>query len=276
MPDLNWNREKWSRRENWERSGSSWSGHWGSDQAVWNWVIRPRIVGLLPASRLLEIAPGHGRITAFLLEQCDEYLGFDLNASCIEACRRRFPEVDPDRFRANDGRTLTDAADSHFDLVFSFDSLVHVDRDDLASYLCEIHRVLKPGGRAFLHHSNLGAHRTLGRVTERVTGPPMPYRIGRWLRRNVLVNGAWRSTNVDAETVARDAGAVGLTCLVQELVNWENRRRLIDCFTLLGKPADGQGTTPPDHPLRLVNRGFMADAYRIKNWVRGAASLLES
>ena len=37
--------------------------------------------------------------------------------------------------------------------VFSFDAMVHFEVTTIASYLCEISRVLTCGGRALLHHS---------------------------------------------------------------------------------------------------------------------------
>jgi hypothetical protein len=45
------------------------------------------------------------------------------------------------------------------DFAFSFDSLVHAESDVMSSYAHELARVLKPGGVAFLHHSNLDAVR---------------------------------------------------------------------------------------------------------------------
>jgi len=54
--------------------------------------------------------------------------------------------------------SLAVAADRSIDLVFSFDSLVHAERDVIGGYLNEFARVLADDGVAFIHHSNTGAY----------------------------------------------------------------------------------------------------------------------
>ena len=48
----------------WSRAGEEWSEGWGGSHAQWYGVVLPRIARFLPASSILEIAPGHGRWTA--------------------------------------------------------------------------------------------------------------------------------------------------------------------------------------------------------------------
>ena len=60
-------------------------------------------------------------------------------------------------FSVTDGKSIPEEGDS-VDLVYWFDSLVHVERDVMASYLTELRRCLKPGRFAFIEHSNLGAY----------------------------------------------------------------------------------------------------------------------
>jgi SAM-dependent methyltransferase len=265
MPDIEWNQSTWSSAAHWNDGGEEWSRHWGSTAALWSWVIAPRIRQLLPARRVVEIAPGYGRCTDLLRAGCETLVGIDLNEACVEACRSRFAEDSRLEFRSNDGSSLPGVRDQSIDLVFSFDSLVHVDRPALRSYLHEISRVLAPGGSAFLHHSNCGTYAGLARFTRYATRPPMPYRLARWLRRNALVNSAWRALDVTWRTVREDAAVGGLECVSQELVNWENRTRLIDCFTVLRRSAaqghtaaTGSPSTRLAEPVR--NPGFMAQA----------------
>ena len=262
MPDLDWNQATWSSDANWRDHGEEWSAHWGGTEALWREVIAPRIAPLLPARRAVEIAPGHGRCTEWLRRSCDSLVGIDLNPECVAACRSRFDGEQGLEFRVNDGRSLPGVEDASVDLVFSFDSLVHVDREALSSYLREVARVLAPGGAAFLHHSNLGSHRRLCALSRRLTGPPVPYRLGRGLRRSRLIHPAWRAEDVSWRTVRRDAAAAGLVCVSQELVNWENRARLVDCFSVLRRAPDvdiGQALPEP-----IANRGFMRQARQIR------------
>src|SRR5690606_9267209 len=154
MPDLSWNTSLWGDNYGWEEAGEEWSVPWGGSEAQWYGSLFPRLHRLLPASSILEIAPGYGRWTRFLLPNCERYLGIDLHASCVEACRNRFSNASHARFASNDGLSLAAAPDASFDVVFSFDSLVHAEIDVLQAYVAEILRKLKPGGTAFIHHSN--------------------------------------------------------------------------------------------------------------------------
>jgi hypothetical protein len=53
------------------------------------------------------------------------------------------------------GDRLPRCADDGIDFVWSYDSFVHMDREVIHAYLGEIRRVLKAGGLAIIHHSNV-------------------------------------------------------------------------------------------------------------------------
>ena len=74
----------------------------------------------------------------------------------LELCRKRFATAQNLEFYVNDGRTLSDIASSSVDGVWSFDVFVHVAPPDIDSYLAEISRVLRPGGRGVVHHAKQG------------------------------------------------------------------------------------------------------------------------
>lgn len=157
MPDINWNRATWDGSYDWSTLGDEWSAPWGNSAALWYATILPRVAAKLPGAEILEIAPGHGRCTAHLLPYAKRYVGIDLSAQCVAYCTSRFAGTGA-RFFVNDGRSLDAAGSEQFDLVFSFDSLVHVDADAIASYVSQIVSLLKPDGIAWLHHSNLAAY----------------------------------------------------------------------------------------------------------------------
>ena len=60
------------------------------------------------------------------------------------------------RYVLNDGRSLPGVEDESIDGLWSFDAFVHIAPMDVASYLREIGRVLRPGSRAVIHHSGAG------------------------------------------------------------------------------------------------------------------------
>src|SRR5207248_351202 len=128
---------------------------WGTTGQMWYGSILPRIHHCLPAGHILEIAPGHGRCTQYLVNHCRRLSIVDLVPECIAACKRRFAGVKTIAYHVNDGMTLPMIEDASVDFAFSWDSLVHVEQGVVASYVRELARVLRPGCYGFIHHSNL-------------------------------------------------------------------------------------------------------------------------
>ena len=99
-------------RYSWPEQGNEWSREWGDVETHWYATIFPRIQLFLPVKRLLEIAPGYGRWSAFLIENAEQYIGIDLNPECVAACQSRFSELKNATFVANDGKSLAAVADN--------------------------------------------------------------------------------------------------------------------------------------------------------------------
>jgi ubiquinone/menaquinone biosynthesis C-methylase UbiE len=115
-----------------------------------------KLFDLLDTHTLVELACGHGRHSAEILLKypiCSLVL-VDINETNISYCRRRFAERNNVKFYVNSGSDIACCEDESVTAVFSYDAMVHFEYDDVAAYLHEIRRVLKPGGRALLHHSN--------------------------------------------------------------------------------------------------------------------------
>src|ERR1700694_3836696 len=128
MPDIDWNRTFWSDY-GWPADGEEWSSEWGDAKTQWWATIMPRIARCVPAGRIVEIAPGRGRWTRFLLNCCQSYGGYDVSAACVNYCRTQFKEMTSKaraEFFETDGRSLACERANSVDFVFSFDSLVHV------------------------------------------------------------------------------------------------------------------------------------------------------
>ncbi len=117
------------------------------------WHI-PEAAGFAEAGglRVLEIGCGLGTDGAQFARAGAIYTGVDLTEAAIELARRRFAlENLPGEFRVSDAERL-DFADESFDLVYSHGVLHHTP--DTAAAVREVHRVLRPGGRAvvMLYH----------------------------------------------------------------------------------------------------------------------------
>lgn len=218
MPTIRTNLTNWDDPSNWPDHGEGWSQSWGSSASMWHGSILPRIAPFLPAKRLVEIACGHGRVTHFLLQHCEEFVGLDLSPSCVAHCEERFSGVPNARFATTDGCSIDAVEGAEF--VFSWDSLVHADAEALGGYVRSLARVLAPGGAAFLHHSNLGAFvDESGSLT--------------------VENQHWRDPGVSAASIRDVAAQHGLRCCSQELVQWGGSV-YNDCFSLLRR-AESDG-----------------------------------
>jgi len=240
MPNLDWNKTLWEGGYNWQDGGEEWSAPWGGSEAQWFGALYPRIHRLLPAGCILEIAPGYGRWTKFLIPACSDYLGVDLSAACIDACRTRFRNSPHARFIQNDGLSLGDVPDSSIDLVFSFDSLVHAEIDVFQAYIPQLIQKLTPNGIAFLHHSNLKGFDNPEGITSHS-----------------------RANSVSRRDVARLITESGGKVVIQEIITWDGVGP-IDCLTTFGR-ADTNGDK---QTVYLVNSKFMEEATMVRTYQR--------
>jgi SAM-dependent methyltransferase len=235
----------WDKGDGWTiyDDGEGWSSFWGSSEAQWHGAIRPRIAPWLPSGTILEIAPGHGRWTRFLLAEAKAYHGVELSGECAEFCRARFCDAGHASFHQNDGRTIPMVGDRSCDFIFSFDSLVHVEMDALKSYIEECARILKPGGVAFLHHSNMGVYAD-------------PF------------NPDWFAYDVSHAGVKEHIERIGCFPWLQEGVHWcYGADRCNACFTVFSN-------RPPKEEFRFfVNEFFMQEAMLIKTRIDRYMSL---
>lgn len=229
MPSVLENKEKWSTYH-WDHRGESWSSRWGGSEPLWFGTLLPRLHAHFPAGRILEIAPGFGRMTQYLIRYTGDYIGIDVTPRCVAHCRVRFDRDAHARFFVNDGLDLGTIEDDSVDFVFSWDSLVHAEHDVLEGYLAELGRKLKPGGAGFIHHSNLGAYR--------LPGGELP-----------IPNPHWRASTMTAELFRQYCAAAGLRCVTQEVLSWAQEPVLNDCFSYFVRDA-----SPCDTPTHVVER----------------------
>jgi SAM-dependent methyltransferase len=247
-------------RYSWPEEGEEWSRAWGDVDTHWHATILPRIRQFVPAHRVLEIAPGHGRWSNYLIDYADEYIGVDLNSECISACQERFAKAQHAKFVTNNGKSLAAVADGAINFAFSFDSLVHVEIDVIEAYLAELSRKLAPDGIAFIHHSNLGEYNGIALSLSRLLwGPaqkwPLAYKA--LVRLQLTSWEHWRAPSVSSAKVVEIGTKVGLVCIGQEIVNWgRHNLRLVDCFSVLTR--SGSRWVRPNVVVR--NPNFMNEA----------------
>ncbi|HQY52280.1 MAG TPA: class I SAM-dependent methyltransferase [Ignavibacteria bacterium] len=244
MPSEIQNLEKWDKDYDWSQSGDEWSEAWGGTNSLWWWMLYPRLRKFLKVNRILEIAPGYGRITQFLKDQCNELVIVDISGNCIEACKNRFRDSKNIEFHVNNGTSLDFVKDNSIDFVFSFDSLVHAENNILQKYITEINKKLVVNGNGFLHHSNLGGYKKLGKYFFNFLPP-------------ARIRTHWRAETMTAKLFNEYCTAENLNCNSQELINWGGKY-LIDSFSVFSKNSQNNKNQI------IENYEFMKEADYIK------------
>ncbi|WP_135468627.1 class I SAM-dependent methyltransferase [Crenalkalicoccus roseus] len=125
---------------------------------LWAELVHPFLRGC-DFTCVLDLATGHGRNAAMLLPLARRLILVDIQPGNIAICRRRFGDDPRIAYIVNSGYDLREVPSGRVTLLYCFDAMVHFDSDVVRAYLAEARRVLAPGGRAFLHHSNYqGGH----------------------------------------------------------------------------------------------------------------------
>lgn len=196
------------------------SGYWPADSIYfssneahienqWNALIFP-FISDCNFSVCVDLAAGHGRNTQYLLKYAKEVIVVDYVPDNVDVCRKRFSDFKNIQFLVNNGFDLRPIPDGTVTLVYCFDAMVHFDSDIVRSYLKDIFRVLTPGGRAFLHHSNSTVGAEWGKNPH---------------GRNFM----------SSELFAHYATKEGLTVVRQHVLDWGVKD--LDCFSLLQRDA---------------------------------------
>ena len=247
MPTIEENKHQWSVYD-WPEAGEEWSKAWGDVRFLWFATIFPRISKAIPAEHILEIAPGYGRCTQYLLDHCSKLTIVDLTEKCIDECRKRFADRGNISYHVNDGKSLSFVKDDSVDFVFSWDSLVHANDEVFRSYLAQLSKKLKPGGFGFFHHSNMAAYRdpATGVVSKK--------------------SQHWRDLTMSAAIFRSISQDYGIEVITQEIFEWE-AGLFSDVFSFFRRPSGSTNGEPRivenrEFMKEVANLRFLADLYR--------------
>ena len=138
---------------NWSAGGEEWtlSEEWKA--SVVRTFLDPNFAN---RSVILEIGPGAGRWTEYLLKKCQRLIGVDISETSVHECERRFHDHPTAEFAVGNGENLSSIGTSSIDAVWSFDVFVHINKQQFKSYIAEFARVLKPGGVGLIQHGTAG------------------------------------------------------------------------------------------------------------------------
>jgi ubiquinone/menaquinone biosynthesis C-methylase UbiE len=100
-----------------------------------------------PGAVVLDLGCGVGRVARELEPHVREIHAVDVSDEMLRQARAYVGPSSRIRFEVNDGFTLPQLTDASIDFAFSLLTMHHVTRAAFESYLRELHRVLRPGGR---------------------------------------------------------------------------------------------------------------------------------
>jgi SAM-dependent methyltransferase len=136
-----------------DRLGEEWGRLDDVRQVVDKWILpnvsREAVVG--------ELGTGGARVAGMVAPHVGRFHAFDVAAKMLERARHELRTVEGVQFHVLDSPRLPADLGESFDFIYSFDVFVHLDLHVQWRYLQEFHRVLKPGGKAFVHTANLTA-----------------------------------------------------------------------------------------------------------------------
>ncbi len=155
---LSENREFWDSFD-WSGAGKEWTfdakRYGGLDPESWKTSLVENSMRkhIEEGSTVVEVGPGDGRWTEELLKIAGRVLLVDISKTVLALCQARFDDQDRLAYHLTDDLSLRDIADDSVDFVWSYDVFVHINPTDIETYIKTFRRILRPGGRAIIHHS---------------------------------------------------------------------------------------------------------------------------
>jgi cyclopropane fatty-acyl-phospholipid synthase-like methyltransferase len=124
------------------------TGRWSAHQ------VR-QALDIQPDDHVLELGCGVGRIGRELAPHCGQWTGTDISGRMLEHARERLNGSANTAFHQLTRSALDMVADDSVDKAYSIAVFCHMDKEDLYLYLCDLYRVMRPGGLIFVETWNL-------------------------------------------------------------------------------------------------------------------------
>jgi SAM-dependent methyltransferase len=102
-----------------------------------------------------EIGSGGARIASKVVARTKEFYCFDISTQMLKKAREALAHYSHVHYFLLDQPEFPNIFLNNFDFLYAFDVFVHLDLHTMWKYFKEFNRVLKPGGKVFVHTTNL-------------------------------------------------------------------------------------------------------------------------
>lgn len=176
------------------------------------WQRIQSFLGKADVTSVLDFECGWGRIAERFASEAGDLVCCDGNPDSVDRCRSRFANFPNVSCVVSEDLSIP-LPDESRTFIYSWDAIVHFNAAELRQSFQQFKRILKPGGMAFVHHSNVGA---LG-------GPPLPWNKNAGCR-----------AHLSGADVRMICDQLGLEIVRQQVIDWS--QPAMDCLTLFRKP----------------------------------------
>ena len=112
-------------------------------------------VGIGANDVVLEIGAGVGRVAPIIAPKCKQWIAADVSEQMLFFAKERNKHLTNVSYVPLSGWDLEPVKTESIDLVYSTVVFMHLDEWERFAYVCEAHRVLRPGGRIYVDNYNL-------------------------------------------------------------------------------------------------------------------------
>ncbi len=130
---------------------------WGNREDV-EWVVENYIKPFITKQSVVaEIGTGGGRVASKVAPLTKEFFCFDISQEMLKKAKLVLNHYPHTHYVLLKNAVFPKEFNNRFDFVYSFDVFVHLDLHTIWAYMQEFARILKKGGRVFIHTTNLKA-----------------------------------------------------------------------------------------------------------------------
>lgn len=120
---------------------------WGEQTIFYNFFKQLDLVDVV------ELACGKGRHSERVVKLCGRLTLVDVFPEHIGDCAKRLSGNHNVTYIVNNGYDISQIDDASRTAIFCYDAMVHFAPEIVESYLKDVARILRPGGRALFHYS---------------------------------------------------------------------------------------------------------------------------